>query len=53
MPVNSYLCMAFIALLCFWTVLYYVTERAQQLAESYTPAYGNFEGQSIGSGLID
>lgn len=35
MPVNTYLCLAFLCLLCFWTVLYYVTERAKILGESY------------------
>jgi hypothetical protein len=52
MPVNTYLVLTFLCLLCFWTVLYFVTERAKILAESY--AYTGFdldafEGQSLKS----
>jgi hypothetical protein len=33
--VNSYLCMALIALMAFWTVLFYATHKATALADSY------------------
>ena len=35
-PVNQWLCIAFMGVLCFWVVLYYMTERAAIIAESYT-----------------
>ncbi|MFA6554263.1 MAG: hypothetical protein WCS89_02025 [Candidatus Paceibacterota bacterium] len=34
-PVNQWLCIAFISLFCFWVVLYYFTEKAYILGESY------------------
>lgn len=30
--VNQWLCIALIGLMCFWTVLYYVTNKAQAIA---------------------
>jgi len=38
-PVNQWLCIAFISLLCFWTVLYYFTNKAQAIGETYLAAY--------------
>ncbi len=43
--VNQYLCLALLALMCFWTVLYYLTDKAQALgdsivADSYTASQG-------------
>lgn len=35
-PVNQWLCIAFIGLFCFWTVLYYFTQKAQLVAETYS-----------------
>jgi hypothetical protein len=34
-PVNQWLCIAFISLLCFWTVLYYSTEKARIIGGDY------------------
>jgi hypothetical protein len=34
--VNSYLCLALISLMGFWTVLYYATHKASALANSYS-----------------
>ncbi len=33
--VNQWLCIALIGLMCFWTVLYYVTNKAQAIAENF------------------
>jgi hypothetical protein len=38
-PVNQWLCIAFISLLCFWTVLYYFTQKAAIIADNYVGAY--------------
>ncbi len=32
--INQWLCIALIALMCVWTLLYYTTNRAQALGES-------------------
>lgn len=32
--VNQWLCIAFIAVFCFWTVVYYVVEKAQLIGEN-------------------
>lgn len=34
-PVNQWLCIAFLGVFCFWTVLFYVTQQAQIIAENY------------------
>ena len=34
--VNSYLCIALIGLMTFWTVLYYATHKAAAFADEYT-----------------
>lgn len=34
-PVNQWLAIAFVGLICFWTVLTYVTEKAQAISDSY------------------
>lgn len=34
-PVNQWLCIAFLGLICFWTVLTYVTEKAQAISDNY------------------
>jgi hypothetical protein len=34
--VNQWLCIALLALMCFWTMLYYMTNKAQALGESYS-----------------
>jgi hypothetical protein len=34
-PVNQWLAIAFIGLICFWTVLTYVTGKAQAISDSY------------------
>lgn len=31
--VNQWLCIALISLMCFWTVLYYLTHKAQAIGE--------------------
>ncbi len=33
--VNQWLCIALLALMCFWTVLYYVTAQAQAIGENF------------------
>lgn len=35
-PVNQWLCIAFLGIFCFWTVLYYVTQKAQIIADGYS-----------------
>ncbi len=35
-PVNQWICIAFIGVLTFWIVLYYFTQKAEIVAESYT-----------------
>ncbi len=35
-PVNSWLCIAFISLLCFWVVLYYFTAKAEEIGENFS-----------------
>ncbi|KND49904.1 MAG: hypothetical protein AB197_00125 [Parcubacteria bacterium C7867-002] len=32
--VNQWLCIAFIAVFCFWTVVYYVAEKAAMIGEN-------------------
>jgi len=32
--VNQWLCIALVGLMCFWTVLYYVTSTAQAIGKS-------------------
>ena len=32
--VNQWLCLALISLMCFWTVLYYVTDKAQAIGSN-------------------
>lgn len=33
-PVNQWLCIAFLALLCFWVVLYYFVNKTEAFANS-------------------
>jgi hypothetical protein len=40
-PVNQWLCIAFLGLFCFWTVLYYFTEKAQAIGENYVSLSGS------------
>ncbi|MDE2041287.1 MAG: hypothetical protein KGI59_02810 [Patescibacteria group bacterium] len=35
-PVNQWLVIAFLGVFCFWATLYYVTQKAEIIAESYT-----------------
>ena len=39
--VNSSLCIALISLMCFWTVLYYLGHRAEQIGNSYIEQVGS------------
>ncbi len=34
-PVNQWISIAFIGVFCFWTVLYYFTEKAQAIGQNY------------------
>jgi len=34
-PVNQWLAVSFIGLICFWTVLTYLTEKAQAISDNY------------------
>jgi hypothetical protein len=34
-PVNQWICIAFIGVLCFWVVLYYTTEQAKSIGGFY------------------
>ncbi len=43
-PVNQWLCIALISLLCFWTVLYYFTQTAQAIGENYA---------DVGQGILE
>lgn len=36
-PVNQWLCIAFLGVFCFWTVLYYLTEKARAIGETFSP----------------
>jgi hypothetical protein len=33
--INQWLCIALLALMCFWTVLYYITAQAQAIGENF------------------
>jgi hypothetical protein len=49
-PVNQWLCIAFVALLCFWVVLYYFVNKteafANTLADSPSSSYAaNLQAQ--------
>ena len=47
-PVNQWLCIAFLGLLCFWTVLYYFTESAQAVGENFAvQRYENLQNSEI------
>jgi len=35
-PVNQWLCIGLVGLMCFWTVLYYVTQKAQIIGEQFS-----------------
>jgi hypothetical protein len=35
-PVNQWICIAFVGVLCFWVVLYYFTEKTKIIAEGYS-----------------
>lgn len=35
-PVNQWLCIAFLGLLCFWTVLIYSTYKAYSIADVFS-----------------
>lgn len=39
--VNQWLGIAFISVLCFWIVLYYFTERAVVIGDTYEEAYAS------------
>jgi hypothetical protein len=34
-PVNQWLCIAFLGVWCFWIMLYYVTQKAEAIGDSY------------------
>ncbi len=36
--VNQWLCIALLALMCFWTVLYYITVQAQEIGNNFANA---------------
>jgi hypothetical protein len=35
-PVNQWLCVAFLGLLCFWTVLIYASSKAYSIADAFS-----------------
>jgi len=35
-PVNQWLCIAFLGLLCFWVVLFYATSKAYGIADVFS-----------------
>jgi len=37
-PVNQWLCIAFLGVFCFWTLLFYFTEKAKAIGENYFSA---------------
>lgn len=37
--VNQWLCIAFIAILCVWIILYYFTQKAQIIEDTYATSY--------------
>ena len=37
-PVNQWLCIAFLGVFCFWTVLYYFTSRAEAVGKTFNVA---------------
>jgi hypothetical protein len=37
-PVNQWICIAFLGVWCFWIVLYYVTNKAENVFDSYNNA---------------
>lgn len=45
-PVNQWLAIAFIGLICFWTVLTYVTDKAQAISDNFSA-----DRQEVLSGL--
>lgn len=47
-PVNQWLCIAFLGVFCFWTVLFYFTEKTQAVAEEITSSYsGHYDASKI------
>lgn len=34
-PVNQWICITFLAVLCFWVVLYYAVEKANDIGKSF------------------
>jgi hypothetical protein len=34
-PVNQWLCIIFLGLLCFWTLVYYFTNKAEAVSDRY------------------
>lgn len=41
--VNQWLCIALLGLMCFWTVLYYLTNKAQAISDNYADQYLSLE----------
>ena len=37
-PVNQWLCVAFMGVLCFWTLLYYFVQKAQAVGKNFNTA---------------
>lgn len=37
-PVNQWICIAFMGVLCFWVVIYYLNNRIQTIGENYNKA---------------
>lgn len=34
-PVNQWICIAFVGVWCFWTMLYYFVDKTQAIGENY------------------
>ncbi len=41
--VNQWMCIALIALMCFWTVLYYITHKALNTANTSVASFSEIE----------
>ncbi len=35
-PVNQWLCIAFIGIFCFWTILFYFTSKAEAVGKTFS-----------------
>lgn len=42
-PVNQWLCIAFLGVLCFWTLLYYASQKALSIGQVFMAQSSSFE----------